>query len=276
MTVYVATAAVCAADAASALEMLERWEVPAAWLGPGRPGGEPLSAAAERWAERLVYHHACFADPAAPRWNLAATDEAWRRRSLEEATEHLRRAAGAGSPFYSLHGGYLLSSTVGPGGEALGATTTPRRALDQLCRSLDRLASTADNLGLPLLVENGAGPHAVWHDPETIGRTLERLGAPPLGLLLDVAHLLLFCQAKRWEPEPVLGALKPYVKAVELSRTDGRRDRHAAPVEGGIELELARLAGGDHLPLVLEARGLERGALAEALALIEAVVRRQN
>jgi sugar phosphate isomerase/epimerase len=169
----------------------------------------------------------------------------------------------------------MLETTLSAKGEPLGAPQARAKALDRLCRSLDALASLADSLRLGLLIENAPqlpgrpeGP-SLFCFPEEINATFERLQAPPLGLFFDVVHWQLTCQVRRWEPEPALEEIKGWVRAIALARSDGRTHRHGMPVEGGVELAIAKLAGGLGLPVVLEAHALEAGALAEAIALAE-------
>ncbi|MDB5099169.1 MAG: hypothetical protein JWM80_3590 [Cyanobacteria bacterium RYN_339] len=280
MPLYVATACVTADTTAAALDTLEAWEITHACASPGRLPGVGWDRAADRWGERLVLHHACMEDPNAPRWNLAAKDEDWRRRSLDGVLVAMRDSAERGATSYSLHPGHALELGLGPDGLPAGEGQSRGKALEWLAVSLDRIAARADYLGMAIWLENTAGrrertgraarevdPLAapLLQEPEEIVRTLERVAAPMLGLLLDTAHLLLTCQARRWEPEPVLEELKPWVRAIAVSGTDGRYDLHRFPRQDAIEVALARQAGGTMLPVILEARGIGRSDLAAAL-----------
>jgi sugar phosphate isomerase/epimerase len=247
--------------------------VPRAVVGPGGERGDRWSAEAARFGAGLLLHHACFEPSNEPYWNLASGDESLRKQAVDRAAETMRQAAALGGPFYSLHPGFALELTVGPDRRPVGAEQARSKALDQLCRSLDRLASLADDLAIELLLENRPGGRTavpLWTEPTEIHQTLDRLGAPPLGLLLDVGHLLLSCRARNWEPEPVVEELKGRVRAIEVSRNDGVRDLHQLPKEDGIELSLAKLAGGLSVPVVLEARELEEQAVRWAIELLEA------
>jgi sugar phosphate isomerase/epimerase len=280
MPLYVATACVAAATTADALATLEAWETERACASPGRPPGVGWHRAADRFGERLHLHHACLEAPGQPRWNLAARDEGWRRRAVEGAIALMREAADRGAPAVSLHAGQALELGLGPDGLPVGPGQARAKALEWLAVSLDRLASTADDLGLALWLENPAGrrertgraarevdPFAapLLQEPDEIARTFERVAAPMLGLLLDTAHLLLSCQARRWEPEPVLAELQPWVRAIALSGTDGRQDLHRLPRQDAIEVQLARQAGGLALPVILEARAVSQADLQAAL-----------
>lgn len=268
---YLSTGSLSSPDHADSLEQLARLGVTRAVAGPGRGRGDRWSTEAARFGAGLLLHHACFAPADQPYWNLAAGDEDMRRRAVEGASETMREAAALGGPFYSVHPGYALELTVGADRKPVGVETSRSRALDQLCRSLDRLAELADDLGIALLVENRPGARGtlpMWQEPAEIHQTLDRVGAPPLGLLLDVGHLLLSCRARHWEPEPVVEELKGRVRAIEISRNDGGRDLHQLPKEDGIELELAKLAGGLSVPVILEARNLETSAVTWAIALL--------
>jgi sugar phosphate isomerase/epimerase len=285
MPLYVATACVpAAATAAEALATLEAWELERACVVPGRPPGVGWARAADRFGDRLHLHHACLEPPDAPRWNLAAKDDGWRRRAVAGAITLMREAADRGAKAVSLHPGQALEQGLGPDGLPVGAGQARGKALEWLAVSLDQLASAADNLGLALWLENPAGrrertgraarevdPLAapLLQEPEELARTLERVAAPMLGLYLDTAHLLLSCQARRWEPEPVLEEFQPWVRAIAVSGTDGRQDLHRFPRPDAIEVQLARRAGGLALPVVLEARGFEHAALKDLIAALE-------
>jgi sugar phosphate isomerase/epimerase len=269
---YLSTGCVAAPDHAHALEALARLGVTRAVAGPGRLPGDAWETEASRFGAGLWLHHAAFLTPDAPRWNLASSDEGFRKATLDQAAETMRAAAALGGAFYTVHPGYALALTVGPDGKPASDEVPRERALEQLCRSLDRLATLADDLGIGLLVENRPGPRGglgLWMEPAEINRTLDRVAAPPLGLLLDVGHLLLSCRGRRWEPEPVLEELKGRVRAIEVSRNDGVHDSHTLPKVGGIELELAKLAGGLSVPVILESRDLDASQITWAIELLE-------
>jgi sugar phosphate isomerase/epimerase len=270
VTFYLSTASVSAADSATALAAMDRLDISHAWVSPGRQPGDRWLAEAGRFGDRLVLHHACLEAPDAFHWNLAASDEDLRKRSCDRAAEAMKHAAELGSPFYSLHPGYALSLTLDETGRPTGNEQARPKAIDHLCRSLDRLAGIADDLKLGLYVENMAGARKLsttlstlpmWQEPDEILQTLDRLAAPPLGVLLDVGHLILSCRARRWEPEPVVEMLKARVRAIAVSRNDGVHDQHLLPKEDGVELTLAKLAGGLSVPVVLEARALDEAAI---------------
>lgn len=265
LPLYVDLAAIAEVpDAAAALRALDRLEITRAQVGPGRPVGDGWAAEAARWEGRLLLHHACLADAAHPRWNLAAGDEEIRKRSVAEAAEALRVAAGLGAPFYAVHAGWALKLTRGPDDKPAGDTITPLRARDQLCRSLDRLAELADRRGIGLLVENAPDAPAdrpVFADPELMPAVLERLGAAPLGILLDLPALVITARRRAEEPETLLDHLRPHVRALEIHRGDGVRRRHGALRENDLELALAKRAGGLALPVILAPRDLSPDAL---------------
>lgn len=269
MPLYVSTANPPAAlDAASALDALAAWGGSHALVVPGRVPGLQFRREAERWDGRLALTHGCLEAPGEA-WNLADRDEALRKRSVTRAMETLRLAAALGCPFVALEPAHALDGGRPLPGRPQRPGADETKALDQLCRSLDALASLADTLGLALYMKNGAGGTALWQQPEDIERTLDRLGAPPLGLLLDVGHALIASHARRFEPEPVVDMMAPFARAVAVSRNDGRQPLRLAPVEGGIELTLARLAGGVRLPVLLDTAGLDRPRLEEAMGLVQ-------
>ena len=263
---YVATYAIEGAeDQAEALDRLEALGVTHAFVSPGRPPGARFMRVAERWEGRLILHHACLQPPGAPPWNLAASDADARAIAVKQASDTLRTSSELGATAYSLLPGYALETTRGR-----PSPTSRVRALDQLARSLDALANLADALRLPVWIENQPGDRndpRLWIEPGEMRKTLERLDAPPLGLLLDVSHWQLACQARHWEPEPVLDEIRPFVRAVVVHRNDAVNDRPLAPKEGGIEIAIARHFGA--APWIFEARHLGERALKEAIAFLE-------
>lgn len=256
-------------DGATALLALADWGAPLVVWAPGRPVGRDRARAEERWAGKLVMHHACLEEPDGLVWNLAARDEDVRKRSVAKAGEAIRLAGALGSPFYSLHAGFALETTLTPEGKVAGPETDRKRALDQLMRSLDTLASQADNAHVALYLENSYRAEGLLQTPQEVRQTFERLGAGHTGLLFDAAHWVLSCRARRWEPEEPLEEIKEFVRAIEISHTDTKTDGHLPIAENALELSLARQVGGLSLPVVLEARNLKTGQLEEQALMIE-------
>lgn len=263
--------ATVAGDAVAALEALERLELPRARLAAGLPRGEAWAQAHRGWDGRLLLHHACLAEPDAPRWNLAAGDDPLRLRAVGEAAETMRVAAGLGAPFYSLEAGWALALTHDGDDRPVGVTTTPRRAEDQLCRSLDRLAGLADDLGLRLLVEPAPlvpAERPAFAEPERMRAVLERLGAPPLALQVDLPALVATARRIGEDPEAILDFLKPWLAALVL-----HRGRHQALREADVELAAATHAGGLASPVTLSTRGLSGPVLLDQVAMATELLR---
>jgi sugar phosphate isomerase/epimerase len=262
-------------DATAALEALDRLEIRRAQVGPGPRLGEGWAAARRRWEGRLLLHHACLALPEEPRWNLAAGDDDLRGQAVAGATLALEASADLGAAFYAVHAGWMLQLTRGPDDRPVGRTTSPLRARDQLCRSLDRLAAVADRLGIDLLVETAPAipdERAVLADPEGMVAVLDRLQAPPLGLLADLPALVITARRLAEDPEVVLAYLGDRVRAVELHHGDAVRTRHLPLRETDVELGLAKLAGGLAKPVILGVRGLAPGAIRDQLDLVRDVL----
>ena len=59
------------------------------------------------------------------------------------------------------------------------------------------------------------------------------------------------------------------MRAIEVSRNDGVTDGHTLIKEDGIELALAKQAGGLTVPVILESRGLEPSAIRWAIEVLE-------
>lgn len=259
-----------APDAAAALRAFDRLELRLAQVGPGRPVGDDWAVEIRRWSERLLLHHACLAEPEAPRWNLAAGDDDLRTRAVAEAGEALRASADLGAPFYAVHGGWALRLTRDDRDRPYGDTTTLLKARDQLCRSLDRLAVLSEGLGLALLVETAPEVPAerpVFADPEAMLAVLDRVGAAHLALLLDVPALVVTARYRGEAPDQLVAYLGSRIGALELHHADAQGKRHLPLGEDDVELALARLAGGFAKPVVLTVRDLPEAALREQIAL---------
>lgn len=277
MPLYLATACLPdVADGASALLALADWGAPLASWSPGRPVGRDRARAEERWGGRMLLHHACLEEPDGLIWNLAARDEDVRKRSLAMASDAVRHAAVLGCPFYSLHAGFAIETTLTPTGVPAGPPSDRTKAYDQLLRSIDSLASVADNHKLPLLLENSARREGLLSVPDEVERWFHRLGAPHVGILLDTAHWMLMCRIRRWEPEEPLEEMKRFVRAIEVHHTDGRQDGHLPLPETAIELALAKQLGGLALPVILEARSLDSRRLEEQAMLLEDALKPQT
>lgn len=230
-------------------------------LAKGLAGFEPPAA---------VHQHLPLAeDP----WelNLAAGDEDVRRASVARAEAMLRWCAAYGVPRCSFHVGHALEEARRLDGSDLAdlSPITTYRASDQLLRSLDRLCTLSDDLAVTLAVENPAS--GLLSHPEDLLALLDRLGAPHLGLLLDLAHLRLACHAARRDADAALAMLVPRVRAVHLSQGWPTRqlDLHGMPREDEWELEaLRRHRELGAMDVTLEARGLELAAIMEASAML--------
>jgi len=111
--------------------------------------------------------------------NLAATDRAIRRRSLDGLVLDFRRAAALGIPWVILHPGNHMGA-----GEAAGL----RQVADLAARALDAVA----DLPVGLLIENTAGQGtALGHRFEHLAALLDTIDAPAarLGICIDTCHL---------------------------------------------------------------------------------------
>lgn len=208
----------------------------------------------------LVVHHA-YSE--APRANLAALDEDYRRRSLQLVEEVMKRAAAIGIKRLSLMPGYALEETLD---EARPSRDVPRaRALEQLMRSMDRLAERADAQGLKLALTNSSMRHPAMllGDADEITAVLGALQVPFLGVQADLGSALLRARAtgsatgSYERAEAFLEALAPHLAALRLHEPDKRAAGHGLPSEGGwIDELLAHHPEWAALPMVLEVRGV--------------------
>jgi deoxyribonuclease-4 len=187
--------------------------------------------------------------------NLASPDRALWGRSVRHLAEELRRAALVGAAGVVLHLG-----SVGAGGRVADGVRRVARAL--------REARARAEVGIPLLLENGAGAgHTLGGTPEQIGEMLAQAAeAEPLRLCLDTAHAFA-----AGLPVHTAEGLEETLARIETGRlalvhlNDSRyefgahRDRHWHLGKGQIGREaLARIVNHPRLqalPMIMETPG---------------------
>jgi sugar phosphate isomerase/epimerase len=120
-------------------------------------------------------------------------------------------------------------------------------------RSLARLASRAERLGVTIAVENLApvfpGPELLSHTPMTLRSLVHRIGSPRLGLCLDVGHANVVADLKHTTLEHLV---RPALDSVVLlhvhDNLGGRWDRSAPAGLDPLRLDLHLPPGRGTLP----------------------------
>lgn len=236
-------------------------------------GGPALDPADPRHLAGLsVLAHGTFLpseDPFAP--NLAAGDEDFRKRSVRRLEAHLAFCADRGIARYTFMAGDALEETRDPAAES--RPIDRERARDQLLKSLDRLATMADGLGVALGLMNGDArrPESLGCDAAELLGILEALQVPFLGVRLDVAHLALSSERRRFDREEALARLDGRIVGLRLHEVArGGRGHQLPAIDGPVEELLAAHPEWHALPMSLDARGLSLDRLLDAKERLEA------
>jgi len=170
--------------------------------------------------------------------NLASTNEHTLQRSRDHSRTAIALAAEVGAPFFSVHAGAAMNARP----EDLGQPQTHlvhgdvRRAYELFVESVSELARDAAAAGVSLLIENHVvAPFNLIErenrflfasTAEDILRLMDDVGAPNLGLLLDVGHLKVTAASLGFEPRRLVERVAPYVRAFHLSDNDGKSDQN--------------------------------------------------
>jgi len=208
-------------------------------------------------------------DPHGP--NLAAGDEDFRRRSVRRLEAHLAFCADRGLPRYTFSAGAALEETFAP--DAASRPIGRARAIDQLLKSLDRLATVADSYGLGLGLMNGDGrrPEQLGCEaPELLG-LLDALQVPFLGIRLDVAHLMLSAERRCFDAVEFAARLGDRLVGLRLHEVSRAGVAHQLPAaDGPTEELLAEHPEWHGLPMSLDARGIGLDRLLDTKERLEA------
>lgn len=257
MTIYLSTQCLRhPSELPAVLELYRMAEIKAIALeGPLRLERENIQALANM---RVWLHH--MRDPAhgADGLNLAAGDEDYRLRSLRTAEATLDLAARLNAQTVSFMPGYALEETFAPA--RASRPIGRQKALDQLKKSLDRLANRAESMGVALALTNSSAKHSAMllAQSQEIDHVLHDLQIPFLGLQLDLDHLANAMQHDRERAAAFVAAQMPQLVALRL------HEQHSLPVPGGLVAALLEShAELLRLPTILAARALEFSQLLE-------------
>lgn len=191
--------------------------------------------------------------------NLAALEEDSRRRALKACHEAILRSADMGIGTYAVAAGWSHESSALRALNVVGAPGSRQKAQSQLLRSLDKLATLADERGIRLAIRNmPPETEGMLSAPAEIRTVLSMLQAPQVNLYLDLDALELAALAKRADPEVAATGLADMVAycrvAIAASWTQSFLSRHKAlpivfsrPVESVSALRDALLRLGEEL-----------------------------
>jgi sugar phosphate isomerase/epimerase len=225
--------------------------------------------------------HNYFPPPADPFvLNLASSEGATRRRSLDFVEDALELCAVVGSPLYSVHGGFVTDPVVGADGRLVFPDPPHRaageEAMDRYIAAIAHAADSAQRLDLDLLVENNVctpenrGKLLLQTDEE-IASLFAQVDSPALGLLLDAGHLTVTAATLGFDRNEFVERLTPWIRAIHAHENDGAVDSHHPVRTGGwVASLLARVA--DDVVVVEEAAFDDVRALSAHLAELRGMI----
>jgi hypothetical protein len=184
-------------------DVLELWRVAqverVSLAGAIAPSSLPMPLLASGCFQ-LTVHQGFPDDPDRPPLNPAASDEDYRRRSVARLEASLEFCARLGVPRASLDPGWAFEEAWLPG--VPGRPTSRTRALDQFKRSLDRLATRAEQLGVLLALSQGdpGDRSQLLTESSELSRLLTDLQIPFLGVRLDLSRLGAWARERRALP----------------------------------------------------------------------------
>jgi sugar phosphate isomerase/epimerase len=190
-----------------------------------------------------------------PWMNLASDDRYRYDRSIAEVREAIRIAGDTGSAFVAVTPGYAVYGGLGPDGRRDTEPLDRSKARLRLLRALDRLVNDADNHGLTLVLRQqpAQGNEEMLVDADEADRLLRSLGAPHLGIGLDLGYTKLSAHALKRDPDEMVESLLSVAKTVWLHGNEGRQDDHGRPKLGSWEMSQLDRPAIRSLPLVYDA-----------------------
>ena len=191
-----------------------------------------------------------------PSLNFASDDLSRWEHSLALAKECLVIAGAFGAPQRTLPPGNAVHGGLDANGQPDSGPRPRPQANLRLLRALDQLASHADRHGVALSLRL----QAAWDrdelltTPEEADQLLHTLGAPHVGLGLDLGHLKLNAVRLKRDPDNMVEAALDRSNLVWLHGNEGRRDEHARPRTESWEMSQLARPPLQALPLVYDAR----------------------
>ena len=214
--------------------------------------------------------------------NLASQSETSLQKSLSFVENSIALAANLGVDRYSIHAGYLKRLQPGRDGSEFvsdgDSLVTMGHGEETMFNSIERISHFAAKHDLLIALENlfpinRQTGSALLCTPDDINRYFERISdLPNVGLLLDLAHLMISSNVLDFEKDVFLDELidqhSSRIFGIHLSDNDGVKDLHL-PIhdKSWPLLAVSRLANMD-FPITLESRGLTLDQIKLQLELI--------
>lgn len=274
--IYASTACLGAPDLWDALDAYAEAGMTSVELGACRlQASTDLDERLDAYGMAFLVHN-YFPPPSEPFvLNLASADD----RTLKQSRAHVERAlelcSAIGSPLYSVHAGFIVDPVQAGGGglafaEAPGPDTA-RAAFERFVESVEIALSSAERLGVRLLVENNVCVPAnrgklLLQTAREIDELFALFPARRLGLLLDTGHLSVTAATFGFDRDEFVERLEARIGGVHAHENDGHADAHE-PVasDGWVASTLSRPAIRA-LPIVAEA---SLGAIADVATELE-------
>lgn len=234
--IYISTGGISAKTAAETATDLYEYGITAVELSGGAYSVTYETDLLALRKDLMFQIHNYFPPPAHPFvFNLASSDPALTKRSVQHVRDAMRLALALGCPVYSFHAGFRINPRVAELGQSLGRHGLRDRAsaFEQFAEIVLLLAEEARREGLTLLVENnvlnainratfGEDPLLLTHPDEIVSFMK---GMPSnVGLLLDVAHLKVSARSLGFDPVTAHAQVKPWIRGYHLSDNDGSAD----------------------------------------------------
>lgn len=175
--------------------------------------------------------------------NLASSNEAIRRISIEHCKLGLQLSAQADAPFYAAHAGFCID----PDPAELGQKIRVKRPYDRavhwnlFLKSVEEILKTAEELDMDFLIENnviislnveGGRQPLLCTNAEEMAQLMTDIQHPRLGILLDTAHLKVSAQTQHFSLADTMSRLRPYIKGIHHSDNDGLFDTNEKITKG--------------------------------------------
>lgn len=169
--------------------------------------------------------------------NLASLNPSQFELSLFHASSAIKLAASIGSPYYSIHAGFLLDVSVSELGKNLTKKSLfpKEQAMTQFIAALNYLSEVAYDNSIELLVENNvlSQPNFNQYNQDIFifsqcddGVQIMEATPSNINLLIDVAHLKVSAHSLGFSKSHFFNTLCPWIKAYHLSDNNALADQN--------------------------------------------------
>lgn len=195
--------------------------------------------------------------------NLASADPEIRKRSKQLVFNVLDLCCKIGSPFYSIHAGFVTdpisfegNSFVFPSPKAPDET---KYAMDRYIKAFSQVDQYAGSLGLRILVENnvcssGMRGRLLLQTAEEFQMLFQAISSPNVGILLDTGHLRVSAKTLSFDSFDFVDKLETHIGAFHVHDNDGTTDSHVPIEQNSWVLDLIRRNEFRELPIIVEAK----------------------